>query len=382
MSRSEEYYGRTGLRGLARDVRWAFQDRTPIPFNRRLKATRAGFKPVSAVAYDFGHNDARDYLPDTSWWPLSKANGPAARVVLANKLLFYRQFRGELPMPTVYGYMAAGHVVPLPNDGHGAGGSGANDRGPFSSLAHVLDHLVEHGPLFVKPMDGDRGRGVHLLEARDGELLKDGRPLARQALLDFLAGRDGSMFVEKVEQAEYSERIFPQATNSLRLMVFGGAGTGGTPFMPVAGHRFGRTASAPVDNTAKGGLICSVDVGTGLLERGRFLAVGAPAYVYFDEHPDSGARLTGARIPGFTEIVERMLDFSSRHPYLAYVGWDIVVTDAGFKVLEANHHASLRIQVGYPYLKDERVVAFLEHHDLMPRHARAPSGKRVSKRGG
>src|SRR5690606_41734384 len=133
---------------------------------------------------------------------------------------------------------------------------------------------VVHCLLFVMSLEVDRVRGIHRLEARDGELLLVGRSLARQALLVFLAGRGGSMFVEKVEQAEYSERIFPQATNSLRLMVFGGAGTGGTPFMPVAGHRFGRTASAPVDNTAKGGLIRSVDVATGPPERSRLLAHG------------------------------------------------------------------------------------------------------------
>ena len=373
LSSSEEYYGRRGLRGFARDLRWALQDRTPIPFNSRLKATRAGFKPVSAVAYDFQRNDPRDYLPDTSWLPLAKTNGPAAWEILANKLLFYREFSDELPLPRVYAYMAAGHLVPVAA-ANGASrstrsgeSSAAREAPAISSLAGVLDHLCQHGSLVVKPMGGDRGRGVHLLEARDGEYLKDCRPLSKGELVEFLGRRDGSLFVEKVDQAAYSKQIFPDASNSLRLMVFGGAGTANSPFMPVAVHRFGRNSSIPVDNTAKGGLASPVDPRTGVLAQCRLLAPGAPRYQHYDRHPDSGAVVAGVEVPGFADVVEALLDFSRRHPYLAYVGWDIINTESGFMVLEANHHASLRTQVGHPYLKDERIVSYLAHHGLLPR---------------
>lgn len=350
----DDYYSRRGLRGLARDVRWALVDKTDIPFGRRLRATRAGFKPESAVAYDFVRNDSGDYLPDTCWRRLSETNGPAARGVLANKLLFYLNYHRELPLPAVHAFIAGGEAVPV------AGAA------PLGSLERALDHLRERGALVVKPMGGDRGRGVHLVEAQGGEYLKDGRPLSREELLEFLRGRDGSLLVEKVQQADYANTIFPGSTNSLRLNVFGGAGTGYEPFLAVAGHRFGRTSSMPVDNTSKGGLICPVDTTDGRLGKGRMMPKHASSYVWFDQHPDTGAQLTGVEVPGFAAIVETLLDFSRRHPYLAYVGWDVVKTETGFVVLEANHHASLRIQVAWPFLKDPRIVAFLAHHGVHP----------------
>lgn len=345
-----------------RDLRWALVDKTPIPFRSRLRATRSGFKPESYVAYRFDENDPDDYLPDTTWRKLSEINGRAARTVLANKLLFYLEYRDELPLPTVHAFIADGDVVAV-------GGPA-----PLGSLERVIDHLTERGALFLKPMDGDRGRGVHLLEARDGEFLKDGSPLSHAALAEFLRSRDGSLVLEKVEQASYAREIFPASTNSMRVNVFGGAGAGYEPFMAVAGHRFGRLTSAPVDNTAKGGLICHIDPASGRLGPGRHMPKHAPAYDWFDEHPDTGARLNGVEVPGFAAIVESLLEFSRRHQYLAYVGWDVVKTDSGFAVLEANHHASLRIQVAHPFLKDERIVAFLAHHDLLPKRPAAAQG--------
>lgn len=345
-------------------MRWALVDDTPIPFSERLRATRAGFKPESAVAYSFDRNDPADYLPDTSWRRLSEVNCEATRRVLANKLLFYLHFRGELPLPTVHAFVADGNVVPVPGPA------------PLGSFEQVLGHLVERGSLFVKPMDGDRGRGVHLLEARDGEFLKDGEPLTREQLLEHLRGREGSLLVEKVEQAAYAREIFPGSTNTMRLNVFGGPGTGLEPFLAVAGHRFGRTTSMPVDNTAKGGLICHIEPDSGRLGPGRIRPKNARAYDWFEQHPDTGAQLSGVEIPDFGAIKDAILDFSKDHPYLAYVGWDVVKVESGFVVLEANHHASLRIQVTHPFLKDPRIVAFLAHHGLLPERAGRAGARR------
>lgn len=373
-ARSEEYFARTGLRGWARDLRWAYTDRTPLPFSARLRATRAGFKPVSAVAYDFAHNDLHDYLPDTSWLPLAKTNGAAA-AVLSNKLLFYREFCDELPLPRVYGYLAAGYVEPVA-DVTGTGGNQHGAAEGFDCTEQVLDHLREHGPLVLKPLGGDRGRGIHLLEDREGELHLDGRPVSAATLVDFLHRCDGSLLVEGVVQAEYSRQIFPRSANSLRLVVFAGAGAPDGPFIPVAGHRFGRESSAPVDNTSKGGLLSPLALDSATLGPGRYLAPGARAYQHFDEHPDTGARLSGVSVPRLDEVVSTVLEFSRRHAHFSYLSWDVVITPNGFTVLEVNHHGSLRMQVAYPYLKDERIVAFLDHHGIVPRHSRRAAGHR------
>jgi len=47
------------------------------------------------------------------------------------------------------------------------------------------------------------------------------------------------------------------------------------------------------------------------------------------------------------------LSYLSVNPYLNYVGWDILITNTGFVVVEGNHNPGSD-QVLLPYLKDER----------------------------
>jgi glutathione synthase/RimK-type ligase-like ATP-grasp enzyme len=61
-----------------------------------------------------------------------------------------------------------------------------------------------------------------------------------------------------------------------------------------------------------------------------------------------------------------VLDLAETVPYLPRLGWDVLPTDDGFVVLEANAHAATRtVQVHRPLLRDERVRRFYEHHDCL-----------------
>jgi hypothetical protein len=46
-------------------------------------------------------------------------------------------------------------------------------------------------------------------------------------------------------------------------------------------------------------------------------------------------------------------------PQLSFLGFDVLITDRGFKVIEVNSHSSLtRLQQYYPLLKDARCRRF------------------------
>jgi hypothetical protein len=89
-----------------------------------------------------------------------------------------------------------------------------------------------------------------------------------------------------------------------------------------------------VDNSAKGGCAAPVDIATGTL--GSTLSRGPLGIRFTDEHPYTGARTTGERIPFWEEAValaERAHRAFDRHPV---VGWDIAITPAGPVLVEAN----------------------------------------------
>ena len=122
-------------------------------------------------------------------------------------------------------------------------------------------------------------------------------------------------------------------------------------------HRFGCNGSL-VDNLG-GGNACLhfVDIDTGVLE-----SAGMTNNNNLGEHFSenvihaSGKNLAGLEIPNFNEIKNKVIEISNSLPFLKYVGWDIAITEDGFKIIEANSLTSLGIlQRKGGYLDDPRL---------------------------
>ncbi|ESP90053.1 sugar-transfer associated ATP-grasp domain-containing protein [Candidatus Halobonum tyrrellensis] len=171
---------------------------------------------------------------------------------------------------------------------------------------------------------------------------------------------------EFVRQADYADRLFPDAVNTLRVVTLNDDADG--PFVAGAVHRVGTAASAPVDNWSRGGL--SVEIaGDGTLSDGaRWSSAGELRW--FDAHPDTGDPLAGVEMPGWPAVRERILWMAAALPSLPHIGWDVVLTDEGdgendpgFVVIERNSHPGVEtLQVHRPLLDDPRVRRFYERH--------------------
>lgn len=352
---------------LLKDAGKAFLDKASVPYRHRFEMVRLGFTGEAYLLYDLANNDPDDYVPNDMWGPLLRTNGPAAMSLLGNKLLFWHTYSDELPMPPVLALAANGHVKPVGDSG-------------VSSLEALIERL-DDGPVILKPVDGQKGRRVHSLARTGGELLLDGQPAKPSDVETALLQRDGMLVVGFARQAEYAAKVFPGSTNTVRVVMFGGEGTGNRPFVSAMAHRFGTSASAPVDNQSSGGVMGRLDPDTHRLGPACTYPFGAPRLVWHDSHPDTGAPIAGVQVPGLQRVLDRLHAFMRAHAYLTYVGWDIVIapdTKDGFTILEANYGAALQTQMfGFPYRRDERVMAFLRHHGLaeMLRDARrrAPS---------
>ena len=136
----------------------------------------------------------------------------------------------------------------------------------------------------------------------------------------------------------------------------------GAPFVAAIVHRFGSCASGPTDHWDKGqgGYCAAVDRATGVMGRAVSLVPGN-RLDWVSVHPDSGEAIEGVAIPGFREGIEGVLAAAQHFPFCPSIGWDIVLTRDGFRILEANTTQGLSImQVHQPLLDDPRTRAFYE----------------------
>ncbi|HET8985442.1 MAG TPA: sugar-transfer associated ATP-grasp domain-containing protein, partial [Trueperaceae bacterium] len=296
------------------------------------------------------------------WSKLCASNGRLGIHILGSKLLFHHTFEDELKLAELHGHIARGRFTPRRTNAAGA-------------TFDLLSLLHEAGALVVKPIDGQKGKSVHVLAAKEaGALELDGRAVTAQELAAWLGRQDSMLVHARVQQTGYAHAIFPGSANTVRIVTVTDADG---PFVLCGSHRFGRQASAPVDNFAAGGLLCGIDLATGALSLGASSpAVGESHLTWHSVHPDTGTQVAGQVVPGFFELVDLLLATCRRHPYLAYVGWDVVMTDDGPVVLEANYGSGLQLQLNGGFLRNERFARFVESVRASERGARwrHPSG--------
>ena len=71
-------------------------------------------------------------------------------------------------------------------------------------------------------------------------------------------------------------------------------------------------------------------------------------------------------MPHWDTVRETLLNIANSHKYISYVGWDIVITEDGFKILEINGNPDVNLmQVHKPLLTDERVQRFFQFYDAV-----------------
>jgi len=330
-----------------------FKTTADIPLGQRLWAHRHGYLSSSVPLYGLEESNRHEYL---SQWQSERArqvNGEAA-LVHEDKLLFYYVLWPEFSdvLPTMYGYLSDGCFLDT----------------PFSpDCDETLRECVERvGRLVVKPVGGTLGTGVTVIgHSEDGYRLNGASVRAEQ--VERIGQRQGEHIVtEYIEQAEYAAEIYDGSANTIRVMTMVDPDTQ-EPFIGALDHRFGTGESAPVDNTARGGVSVGVDPETGRLGT----AVKPPEDGTLDRHtvhPGSGVEITDVEIPGWQRVRDRVIEMAAYlSPITPYIGWDVLVTDddGSIAILEANSYPDVPLQTHEPLLADDRVRRFYEYHDVI-----------------
>jgi hypothetical protein len=240
------------------------------------------------------------------------------------------------------------------------------DNSKLSDASDYLLDLLQTCPkLVIKPVEGSGGKNVNLLFRQGEDLYLNEMPFSKAGLRDLVGEMNNDLISCYVEQCPEIAALYPRTVNTVRLLTMQDAESG-EPFIAFSILRIGRASSYPVDNWSRGGLSAEIDLETGKLNRGVSYANRSRTLTWHVAHPDSCARIEGVIVPHWQEIKTKMVEICRNVPFLQHVGWDLVVTSDGFRILEGNHHPEINmLQVHRPLLADQRVVRFYRRHQVL-----------------
>ncbi len=324
-----------------------------LPFSKKIAMWRRGFLSESALTYAAAHDQLDNYLSDFARYARTPYINGDHSSFLDNKILFEKFFGALVDIPKNLGMIHKGHFMPLVNDT------------TAQTVGSLLDYAEHTTGLVFKPFDGGLGAEVViLLHDKERGFLVNGRVMTREEVGSLLSGFRLMLVCEYVTQAGYARRIFSKTTNTIRVLTMIDPDTG-KAFIARASHRFGSARTGAVDNWAQGALSVNVALDTGELGQGVYITPSG-SLAYHDSHPDTGEAIKGIRVPGWEALCEKLLVVANAYSFIPYVGWDVVVTDDGFKVLEGNSFTGVTLfQVHGPLLSDSRVRRFYEYHDVV-----------------
>ena len=317
-----------------------------VGFFTKLKANLCGgFLADQYILYDFKHNDKNEYLSEFDWYRSRYINEPFD-FAFNNKVIC-----AELLKP----HMRVSENLFLKNKGilYNFTDGPKNNEDVFFALK-------EHGELIIKTYDQRKGLGVHLLEFKNNEILIDTKSVSEDEFYTFLDERDEFVLCEFIQQHEYSDNLFSKTANTIRLITMRDTKTHKMKVF-FAVQRVGTSKTIPVDNGSRGGLVCKIDLETGQLSQARCLH---DLNVY-EVHPDSGKRFEDVFIPRWNEIKEEVLAVAEKISFMDFIAWDLIVTDEGVCVIEANTSSGVNIIQLWGGQRNGELGDFFRHYNVI-----------------
>lgn len=294
-------------------------------FTRLRFACRGGYVPDQVALYDLKRQPRGRFLSEFDWYRSRWINEPFDSM-LNNKIVCNEIMQHHIKVPRIFYVKNKGRLKSLERPD------------ALRSIDEVLETLQQERTLFLKPLGSGRGKGVHRLESELGAYQLDRRPVAAEELRELLAAEDGWFLSEGIEQHPEIARLYPDTSNTVRLITMRDPNTGELKIF-FAVMRIGTADTVPVDNGSRGGLVAKIDLDSGVLSEARTLWSNELHVV----HPDSGAVIRGSYVPEWGEVTRQIMNVARAFPYLQFIAWDILIAEDGPYIIEANTSSGVNI---------------------------------------
>ncbi|MDD3415819.1 MAG: sugar-transfer associated ATP-grasp domain-containing protein [Lachnospiraceae bacterium] len=313
-----------------------------------------GFLAESAYAYALNDTNYMDYLSDYDYykiWPLNSWS----RIWVNDKLtlqLLLGDKKYEGFMPKYYYYSTPTTLKTLTDTPYRGGNLDEN----FMRL------LSEIGEFACKPCNGTGSAGFFRLSFNNDKYYINDEESDETEIVSFLRNHPNYIFTEYIrpskEFRKYSKKI-----HTLRLVVLNE--TGDNPKIVGGYLRLPNSCSGEANyivldgtNSEKFNIFTEVDVSNG--NYGNAKAVYTAKTENIANHPDTGFLISGT-INNYEILKQLIIDISLKMSNLEYMGFDIGITDQGFKCMEINTHPGIKyMQLFRSFYKEKFLKDYIE----------------------
>ncbi len=323
-----DYMYRNWLRGLKEDNKLTYTTAA-----EKKWAHEKGFYSYRVKQYGLTEQNWRQLLSDYDYKRLRPINGKYQKWLWDKVSTYYVMAPFRDCFPAYYFRTEGGAIYPF------------GEKGGVAAADDVLACLRQRKKLVAKPAIGSHGDGFYALswdDAADSPCV-NGEAVSPEAFRELLLGLEKPYLIsEFVEMHEDLKRIYDKVACSVRVMVID---RGQGPKVMHAYFRIASGGTGNTDNLATGGIVARVDAETGAFY-GAEMLVGhefKPCSV----HPDTGAPLHGV-LPNWELVRRRVCEVTAYLAPMEYLGFDIVITQDGFRILEINTHQDLHRYPEYP----------------------------------
>ena len=205
------------------------------------------------------------------------------------------------------------------------------------SFDGIFKLLRQEKLLALKPSAGTHGDGFYRMEYADGKYLINGKEMTEDEIVAMISGfKSIYVITEYLFMHHELKKIYPNSVNTIRVAVVNQNAY--EPKIMQTYMRIGSSKSGFTDNVGYGGICAKIDTATGRYYCAEQLR--DHKFTPCPVHPDTGVRIEGV-VPNWDYMCEGVLNICRFMPELEYLGFDIAITDDGFKIIEINIHQDL-----------------------------------------
>ncbi len=312
-----------------------------------------GFDAASAYAYGLNESNIGLYLSEAEYykiWPINCW----AKIWVDDKLtLKYMLSNTKFNdfMPCYYYYSTKNGLRFLMDN-------------PYedNSIEGFVKLLCEKKEIACKPCNGAMSGGFMKLEYEGGKFYINSNEVSKDEIQHFVQSTPNYVYTEYIHPSSQFQKYSDQI-HTIRMVVLNENGknpqiVGGYLRLPNKSTGAANYKVLNGDDTESYNLLVDVDFETGHFGNAKKVYVNYVENV--KNHPDSGEEIDGY-IENYQELKTTILNIAQRFNTLEWLGFDIGVTNKGFKCMEINTHPGIKyMQLFKPMKSDELLKSYFE----------------------